>query len=100
MVRLEPINDYVILKKLESGCNIGSIILPELERQQIVRAEVVARGPGKILDTGARGPMATQPGDIVLVNALACAPQSLPLEIEGEFLLIPERDIVAIIREE
>lgn len=99
MVSLEPINDYVILKKLESSCNVGNIILPELEKQQIVRAEVIARGPGKILDSGARGPMATQPGDVVLVNSFACAPQALPLDIEGEYLLIPEKDIVAIIRE-
>jgi len=99
MVRLEPINDYVILKRLESSCNIGDIILPELDKQQIIRAEVIARGPGKILDTGARGPMATNPGDIVLVNALACAPQTLPLDWEGDYLLVPERDIVAIIRE-
>ena len=99
MVRLEPINDYVILKRLESSCNIGDIILPELDKQQIIRAEVVARGPGKILDTGARGPMQTKAGDIVLVNVLSCAPQTLPIEIEGKFLLVPERDIVAIIRE-
>lgn len=99
MVRLEPINDYVILRRLESSCNVGDIILPELERQQIIRAEVFGRGPGKILDSGARAPMATNVGDIVLVNALACAPQTLPLDIEGEFLLVPERDIVAIIRE-
>jgi co-chaperonin GroES (HSP10) len=99
MVRLEPINDYVILKRLESSCNIGDIILPELDKQQIIRAEVIARGPGKILDTGARGPMATNPGDIVLVNVLACAPTTLPLDLEGEYLLIPEKDIVAIIRE-
>jgi co-chaperonin GroES (HSP10) len=99
MVRLEPINDYVILKRLESSCNIGDIILPELDKQQIIRAEVVARGPGKILDTGARGPMATSPGDIVLVNVLSCAPTTLPLDLEGEYLLVPEKDIVAIIRE-
>jgi len=99
MVRLEPINDYVILKRLESSCNIGDIILPELDKQQIIRAEVVARGPGKILDTGARGPMATNPGDIVLVNVLSCAPTTLPLDLEGEYLLVPEKDIVAIIRE-
>jgi len=100
MVKLEPINDYVILKKLESSCDIGGIILPEQERQQIVKALVVARGPGRVLDSGSRGPMQTEPGDIVLVNALACAPQSLPIELEGEYLLIPERDVVAIIRED
>lgn len=98
-MRLEPINDYVILKKLESSAQVGEILLPELDGQQIVKAEVVAVGPGKVLDSGARGPMQSVVGDTVLVNALACAPTNLPLDIEGEFLLIPERDIAAIIRD-
>lgn len=97
-MKLEPINDYVILKKLESSAQIGEILLPEMDGQQVVKAEVVAVGPGKVLDSGARAPMQTVEGDLVLVNALACAPTNLPLDIEGEHLLIPERDIAAIIR--
>lgn len=98
-MKLEPVNDYLILKKLESGANIGDIYMPEADGQQIVKAEVIAVGPGKVLDSGARGPMQCVEGDLVLVNSLACAPCTLPLDMEGEFLLIPERDIAAIIRE-
>lgn len=96
---LEPINDYVILKKLESSCEVGDILLPELDGQQIVKAEVIAVGPGKVLDSGIRAPMQSTVGDRVLVNTLACAPTVLPIDIEGEYLLIPERDIAAIIRD-
>lgn len=99
MTRLEPINDYVILRKLESSCEIGDILLPELDRQQIIKAEVIARGPGRVLDSGNRAPMQSEVGDIVLVNTLACAPTNLPIDLEGEYLLIPERDISAIVRE-
>lgn len=99
-MKLEPINDYVILKKLESNCEVGDVLLPELDGQQIIKAEVIAIGPGKVLDSGARGPMQSRAGDIVLVNSLACAPTNLPLDLEGEFLLIPERDIAVIVRSE
>lgn len=98
-MKLEPVNDYLILKKLESGSNIGDIYMPELDKQQIIKAEVIAVGPGKVLDSGVRAPMQCAEGDEVLVNALACAPCTLPLDMEGEFLLVPERDIAAIVRE-
>ena len=99
MIRLEPINDYIILKKLESSCEVGMILLPELDGQQIIKAEVIAVGPGKVLDSGVRGPMQSKVGDVVLVNSLACAPTTLPIDMEGEFLLVPERDLAVIIRE-
>lgn len=98
-MKLEPIKDYVILRKLESSCEVGGILLPEMDGQQIVKAEVIAVGPGKVLDSGARAPMQSAVGDRVLVNALACAPTVLPIDMEGEYLLIPERDIAAIIRD-
>lgn len=100
VVRLEPIADRVVLKRLDSTNEIGGIILPESEMQQFVRAEVIAVGPGKFGDDGSRLPMQTKVGDICLVNALACAPCDLPVDLDGEFLLIPEKDIAAIIREE
>jgi len=99
MVRLEPINDHVILKKIDSGANVEGIIIPEYAGQQIIKAEVIAVGPGRVLDSGARAPMQTKVGDIVFLNSLACAPTTIPMDESGEFLLIPEHDIATIIRE-
>ena len=99
MIKLEPINDYLILRKLESSSSMGDIYIPEEDKQQIIKAEVIAVGPGKVLDSGQRAPMQCVIGDLVLVNTLACAPCTLPIDLEGEFLLIPERDLAAIVRE-
>lgn len=98
-MKLEPINDYVILKKQNSDAMVNGLILPETQGQQIVKAEVVAVGPGMVLESGVRAPMQCKVGDIVLVNSLACAPTPLPLDETGDFMLIPERDIAAIIRD-
>ena len=98
-MKLEPMNDYVILRKLDSSAEVSGIVLPELDGQQVVKAEVVAVGPGKVLDSGARAPMQTVEGDEVLVNTLSCAPCILPVDMEGDFLLLPERDIAAIVRD-
>ncbi len=99
MVKLEPINDYIILKKLDSSSTIGDIYIPELDKQQFIKAEVIAVGPGKVLDSGERAPTQCVERDVVIVNALACAPCMLPFDLEGEFLLIPERDVAAIVRD-
>lgn len=99
-MRLEPINDFVILRKLDSSQELHGLLLPEEAGQQIVRAEVLAAGPGRILDSGERAPMQVQAGDEVYVNTYACSPTNLPLDKDGEFVLIPQKDIAAIIRHE
>lgn len=97
-MRLEPINDFVILKKLTGEQEYNGIFIPEEDGQQLVLAQVVAAGPGQILNSGERAPMQVKAGDEVYVNTYACAPTQLPIEEEGEFVLIPQKDIAAIVR--
>lgn len=102
MVHFEPIGDFVIVKVLDSDMNVDGIILPEQENQQHVRGEVIAVGPGKHIEGSTqsiRHHMQVRVGDIVLVNSFRCAPETLPLEMEGKFMLIPETDIATIVRE-
>jgi len=101
MVTFEPIGNFVIVKMVEEDQEVSGFIIAHDDQQQHVRAEVVAVGPGKLVDghPGTRHPMQVKIGDIVLVNSLRCAPEMLPLEIEGKFMLIPETDIAAIIKE-
>jgi len=95
---VEPINDYVFLKKIGGDMNLGGIIVAEDSNAQVVRAVVVAVGPGKVLESGAIAPMQMKAGDEVFVNTYACAPTRLPIEEEGEFMLIPQKDIAAVLR--
>lgn len=101
MVSFEPIGNFVIVKEIGEDMELNGIILPGREDQQHSKAEVVAVGPGKCVDGDptARHQMQIKVGDIVLVNTFRCAPETLPLEIEGKFMLIPETDVAAIIRE-
>ena len=101
---LEPIGEFVVVKALDNDLELDGIILPEQEGQQHALAEVIAVGPGKHI-TGAiadeRHPMQCKVGDTVLVNTYRCAPENLPHPgLDGKFMLIPEKDIAAIVREE
>jgi chaperonin GroES len=98
MTSLEPIADFVVIKKADSEVIVGGVLLPEVVNQQIIRGEVIAVGPGRWLESGVRGGMQCRVGDIVLVNSFRCVPQVLPLEMDGEFMLVPESDIAAIVR--
>lgn len=100
MVTFEPVGNFVIVKSLADDQEVSGIIISHTD-QQHQKAEVVAVGPGKLVEgrPGERHPMQVKVGDVVLVNSLRCAPEELPLEIEGRFMLIPETDIATIIRE-
>jgi chaperonin GroES len=102
MISLEPIADRVVLKSVGGSYEVGEhkILIAESCKQQFVKAQVVAVGPGRMLESGLRVVPQVKIGDIVLVNSLACAPSDLPVEMEGDYFLIPERDIAAIIHEE
>jgi chaperonin GroES len=97
MINLEPIGDRIVLRKLDSGAEISGLIIPET-LDQLIKAEVIAVGPGRFLECGTRAPVQCKVGDIVYVNKLACAPATIPLDESGEFYLIPENDVGAILR--
>ena len=99
----EPIGEFVVVKALDNDLELEGIILPEQEGQQHALAEVVAVGPGKHVEGSehVRHKMQCKIGDTVLVNTFRCAPENLPHPgLEGKFMLIPEKDIAAIVREE
>lgn len=101
MVSFEPINDFVIVKALGTDMEMNGVILPGRDDQQHIKAKVVAVGPGKHVEghPDKRHQMQVKVGDIILVNSYRCAPETLPLEIDGKYMLIPEKDIAAIVRE-
>jgi chaperonin GroES len=94
-LQLKPLADRVVVKKLEAEeKTAGGIVLPDSAKEKPQQAEVLAIGPGKIDEKGARQPMEVKVGDKVLFAKYS----GTEVKIEGtEYVILAERDILAII---
>ena len=96
-VKLEPLDDRVIVKRLEAEEKTsGGIVLPDTAKEKPQKAEVVAVGPGKLLDSGKRAKPDVKAGDTILIGKYSGS----EVKVEGEELLIlREGDILATVEE-
>ena len=92
---LKPMGDRVVVRPSEQeGVTKGGIILPDTAQERPQQGEVVAAGPGRVLDNGKRVEMEVKPGDIVIYSKYA----GTEVEVEDEELLVMGiNDILAII---
>ena len=93
---LKPLTDRVIIKTAsqEEGTKSG-IVLPDTARgDRPERGEVLAIGPGKVLENGQRQAMSIKVGDTVVFTKYA--PNEVKIDGE-EVLIIREDDIMAVV---
>ena len=93
-MKLVPLGDRVVLKKIiaEETTKSG-IVLPGSEKEKPQMAEVVAVGPGGVVD-GKTVTMEVQPGDQVVYAKYA----GTEIEVEDEkYMIIKQDDILAIV---
>ncbi|HSV72729.1 MAG TPA: co-chaperone GroES [Chthonomonadales bacterium] len=63
---LKPLNDRLIVKPTEAEeKTAGGIVLPDTAKEKPQRGEVIAAGPGKLLENGSVVPMEVKVGDTV-----------------------------------
>jgi chaperonin GroES len=95
-MKLMPLNDRVLVKRLESEeKTAGGLYIPDTAKEKPSKGEVVAAGPGKTDDAGKRIAMAVKAGDVVLFNKYA----GTEVKLDGvEHLVMREDDILAIIK--
>lgn len=92
---LKPLADRVVVKKVEAEeKTAGGIVLPDTAKEKPQQGEVLAVGPGRLDEKGARMPMELKAGDRVLFAKYS----GTEVKIEGvEYLILAERDILAIV---
>jgi len=95
MAKIEPLDDRVVVKPLEEeGKTAGGIFLPETAKEKPQQGEIIAVGPGKVLESGERAPLSVKKGDRVLFAKYG----GTEVEVDGEELLIMrESDLLAVI---
>jgi chaperonin GroES len=92
-VELQPLDDRVVVRRLEAEEKTeGGIVLPDTAKEKPQRGEVLAVGPGKLLDSGKRAPAEVKVGDKVLFGKYSGS----EVKVESEELVIMrEGDILA-----
>ena len=95
-MRLVPLGDKVVLKQLAAEETTKSgIVLQGQAQEKPQQAEVVAVGPGGVVD-GKEVTMQVKVGDKVIYSKYAGTDVKLG---EEEFIVVKQNDIVAIVEE-
>ena len=93
-MKLSPLGDKVVLKQLEAEETTASgIVLPGAAQEKPQEAEVIAVGPGGMVD-GKEVKMQVKAGDKIIYSKYAGT--EVKLEDE-EYIIVKQSDILAII---
>ncbi len=92
---LRPLGDRVVVKALARETMTKSgIVLPDTAKEKPQEGEILAVGPGKVLDNGKRTDLEVQIGQRILFARYA----GTEVKIDGqEYLILRESDIVGIV---
>ena len=89
MASIKPLQDRVILRRIEEGEQIrGGIIIPDTAKEKPQEGEVIAVGEGKRKDDGTRQSLDVKAGDRVLFGKYSGS----EIKLDGEELLIMRED--------
>lgn len=92
---LRPLHDRLVVRRVESETTTkGGIVLPDSASEKPNQGEVLATGPGALLDNGEIRELTVKVGDRILFSEYA--PTEIKLNGE-EVLVIRESDVLAII---
>lgn len=94
-MNIRPLQDRVIVKRMaEETKTAGGIVLPDSATEKPMRGEVIAVGPGKLLDNGKQTPPDVKKGDKVLFGKYSGTEVKLNDE---ELVVMREEDIMGVI---
>jgi chaperonin GroES len=84
-MKIRPLHDRVVVRRMEEETKTaGGIVLPDSAAEKPSRGEVLAVGPGKLLDNGDVRAVGLKAGDKVIFGQYAGS----TVKIDGEELLI------------
>lgn len=95
-MQLRPLNDRVIVKAVakEEMTKTGIILPDTADKERPEQGEVIAVGPGRMLDSGSRAPMSVKVGDKIVFKKYS--PDEVKID-NVEYLVVSESDIMAVI---
>jgi chaperonin GroES len=93
-VNFRPLADKILVKPSEAETQTsGGIFIPDSAKQKPQEGEVIAVGPGRVLDDGSRSAMTVSIGDKVVYSKYG----GTELKLDGqEYMILDEDQIYAI----
>ncbi|MCF8010335.1 MAG: co-chaperone GroES [Clostridiales bacterium] len=93
---IRPLSDRVVAKPIQKEEKTrGGIVLPDTAQEKPQEAEVVAVGPGRLLDNGQRATIDLNEGDKILFSKYA----GNEVKINDEdYLILRELDILGVVQ--
>lgn len=94
-MKIRPLHDRVVVRRVdEETKTAGGIVLPGKAAEKPSQGEVLAVGPGKIMDNGEKRPVGVKVGDKVLFGQYAGS----TVKIDGsEVLVMSESEIFGVL---
>lgn len=95
-MNLKPLSDRIVVKVLEVEEKTASgIVLPDQAKEKPQEGEVMAVGPGKVLENGTRLAMDLKVGDKIIFSRYA----GTEIKIKGEeYLILRQDDVLALVQ--
>jgi chaperonin GroES len=94
-MKVRPLHDRVLLKRIEQKDVVkGGIIIPDTAKEKPMEGEVIAVGPGKIMEDGNRAAMDVKAGDKVLFGKYAGSEIKID---DQEYVIMREEEILAVL---
>ena len=93
--RIQPLGDRVVVKALaRETVTKSGLVLPDTAKEKPQEGEVLAVGPGKVLDNGKRTTLEVKVGERVVFARYA----GTEIKIDGEeYLILRESDVMGIV---
>ncbi len=92
--KLQPLGDRVVVKPSDrEEMTRGGIVLPDTAKEKPQQGEIVAVGPGRVLDSGERVTLDLNAGDRVLFAKYAGTEFK---HEDDELLILSEKDVLAV----
>ncbi len=94
--KIQPLSDRLVVKALEETEEMrGGLYIPDTAKEKPQQGKVIAVGPGRITDEGAKLPMDVKEGDTILYGKYS----GTEVTVDGdELLIIRESDVLAVIK--
>lgn len=96
-MKIRPLQDRVVVKrKEEETTTAGGIVLPGSAAEKPAQGEVIAVGPGRLLDNGEVRPVDLKVGDTVVFGKYASNTVKMG---EEELLILNESEIFGVVED-
>lgn len=94
---IRPLYDRILAQRVdEQARTSGGLFIPDNAKEKPLEAVVIAVGSGKLLENGARQPIAVKAGDKILIAKYAGSDAKL---VGKDHIIVREEDVLGVLEE-